>query len=139
MSTATNIILYEISKIKYIHIYSIIDGCYSFKFLWRNVNYDLPLLLDFQTVSNSHITSSLPLSWSRCVYIWFLIFHIIYNIGSSGQFPLPLYCALPIATLELLYCIFTVWCFIFSNCQYVTGAYLFYDIWLYKFNFNSFK
>ena len=65
----------------------------------------------------SFTTSSLPL----CpydgvdVYIFDCWYFILYNIGSSGKFPLPLYCALPIATLELIYCIYILFDTLFDS------------------------
>ena len=40
------------------------------------------------------------------MYIFNCRYLMLYNIGSRGQFPLPLYCALPIATIDLINCIY---------------------------------
>ena len=56
----------------------------------------------------SRRTSSLPRWWSRwcvlkiCVYI----FDCLSSIGSNGPFPLPMYCAVPITSLDLIVCIY---------------------------------
>ena len=42
-----------------------------------------------------------------CIY---LVVDISYNIGSNGKCPLPVYCALPIASLDLIECILYIYC-----------------------------
>ena len=57
-----------------------------------------------------------------CIY---LIVHS--SIGSNGPFPLPKYCALPIASLDLIVCIY---CLndVYCTCKFNTASYTYHDI-----------